>query len=412
MAAIPTQSDLQPFLKTEYLDKWETYNWGSSFYDICTKEYEDPTDLAFTMAGSLETGFGGGYTAISSGNDTLAAHGNPTGLSITITPAKVTQRVALPHEIFKLADTKLKAFGSLVDQRMNGAMKNLKKHIGRSFYGFHYGHICQASTGAGPTTAFVINPATIVTGVNIGKLFSVGDQIDAYTSLTAGSQSISGATITAVNVATNTLTLSASVTWSTGDYVFFAGCRGKEAYGLPEAVDNGTGGTDVYFGNARTTNPTLQSVVDTTAVAPSAALFNDLINTSANESMYTDMFCSVNARSKIANDLISANVHFQVDPSRGIKNLNVSYNDVVLNNGVVVHSDQWCPNTVAYLFDRKYMKLFVPSTMKTPDFMDEDGNKLSRIADKLSLEATLAFYYQLVFVRGNAGCRKTSMTGI
>ena len=121
-------------------------------------------------------------------------------------------------------------------------------------------------------------------------MFSVGDQIDAYTSLTAGSQSISGATITAVNVATNTLTLSASVTWSTGDYVFFAGCRGKEAYGLPEAVDNGTGGTDVYFGNARTTNPTLQSVVDTTAAAPSAALFNDLINTSANECTQT---CSV-----------------------------------------------------------------------------------------------------------------------
>ncbi len=410
--AIPTSAELAPFLKTDYLDKFEIFNWESSLYEAMTAEYQDPQDMAFTMVGSLETGFGGGYTAISSGNDTLADHGNPEGLQITITPAKLTQRVALPHEIFKLADNNVKAFGKLVDQRMNGAMRNLKKHVARQFWGSHFGHLAQDGTFSAPTAKFPINPATIVTGVNISKLFSKGDQIDVYTALSAGSQEVTGATIISVNVAANTLTLSSSVSWTTGSYVFFKNCRGKEMYGLPEAIDNGSVYVDTYFGNARTTNAQLQSTVDSTAVAPSAALFNNYINTSANESQFTNMFCSTNCRSKIANDLIAANVHFQVAPERGIKKLNVSYDDVVLNNGVVVKSDQWCPNTTAYLFNKEYLKLYVPSTMKKPDFMDEDGNKMSRIADKLSLEATLAWYAQPVFIRGNAGMRKTALTGL
>lgn len=409
--AIPTSTDLAPFLKTEYLDKWEIYNWGSSFYDTCTKEYSDPTDLAFTMQGSLETGFGGGYTAISSGNDTLADHGNPTGVLITITPAKLTQRVSLPHEIFKLADTNVKAFGNLVDQRMKGAMNNLKRHVSRQFFGSHFGHLAQTGTGATSTT-IPVNAATIVTGVNIGKIFSVGDQIDVYTALTAGTQEVTGATITAVNTAANTLTVTPSQTFGTASYIFFKNCRGKEVYGLPEGIDNGSGFTDSYFGNVRSTNAQLQSTVDSTAVAPSAALFNALINTSMNESTVTDMFCSTNVRTKVANDLITAQVRFDVDPNRGIKNINTSYNDVVLNNGVIVHADQWCQNKTAYLFNREYLKLYVPSTMKQPDFMDEDGNKLSRIADKLALEATLVWYLQLVMVRGNAGVKKTELTGV
>ena len=136
--------------------------------------------------------------------------------------------VQLTGQAISLSDTDAKAFAKAIDQEMDGLKTDLQKDMNRQVYGDGSGAIGTVSTAAAGTNSVVVSDA---------RLFQIGALVDL---VTLPSTVVAAArNITAINLATNTITLSgAAFTTVVGQIVVRNGSLGREITGLAAIVNN------------------------------------------------------------------------------------------------------------------------------------------------------------------------------
>ena len=160
--------------------------------------------------------------------------------------------VQLTGQSLRLVDKDFQAFISALDMEMEGLKNDLAKDLNRQIYGNGTGAIGTVSTVGANTTA------TVTSGI---QNFQVQEVVDVYvpaTLLADGAPKSVGVTITAVDAAAGTITVSPSVTWAAGDVVVRTGSANREWTGLAAIVNN----SGTLYNVDPNTYPIWKSVVD------------------------------------------------------------------------------------------------------------------------------------------------------
>lgn len=134
--------------------------------------------------------------------------------------------IQLTGQSIALSDTDPKAFAKALDNEIDGLKNDLQKDMNRQVYGDGNGAIGIASTAVVGTNNVVVSDA---------RLFQIGALVDLITlpsTVTAAARSITG-----INLATNTITLSGAVfTTAVGQLVVRNGSFGREITGFNSIV--------------------------------------------------------------------------------------------------------------------------------------------------------------------------------
>lgn len=127
-----------------------------------------------------------------------------------------------------LSDSDPKAFAKVLDQEINGVKTDVQKDMNRQVYGDGSGAIGIAATAVVGTNNVVVTDA---------RLFQKGALVDL---VTLPSTIVAAArTVTAINLATNTVTLSGAVfTTAVGQIIVRNGSLGREITGFKAIVSN------------------------------------------------------------------------------------------------------------------------------------------------------------------------------
>ena len=138
----------------------------------------------------------------------------------------------LSGQAMELADSNTQAFISALNLEKQGLTDDLLKDLNRAVYGTGNGAMGITSTvGAGTVPV-------ITSGM---QYFNVGDIVDVYTAanlLADSAPKATALTVTAVNAAATTITVSASVTFAAGDTIVRTGSANREWTGLGAICQN------------------------------------------------------------------------------------------------------------------------------------------------------------------------------
>ncbi len=267
------------------------------------------------------------------------------------------------------------AFVNLLNAEMEGLVAGAKANFARMLYGDGNGLICTVTS----------KKSDHQLAVNSAKSYFVGLKVKI------GATSPIETEITAVDVASKTITVSASLTSATfsgGEKVTIQGAEGNEIIGLAGIFD----GTSLY-GYTKSEEAYFSPYVkNVTATQLAESDIVDVIDSleESNDGKVNMILCSHKVRKSIA-ALMSA--------SRRIVNtaeIAAGYSSIIIND-VPVYADKFCPD------DRIYF-------VNTDDFSlnqlcdwawleDEGGRILKQVAGKAAYSATLVKYAELVCKR-------------
>ena len=286
-----------------------------------------------------------------------------------------------------LAETNAQAFMSALDGEMDGLKQDVSKDRNRIIYG----HKASAANNTNGILAKVTAGATSATqAVDNTQPFDIGMIVDLVvestgTPIAAGA----GLSITAINDAGSTITLSASVTTLTTTAIVRAGNYGQEPYGLSTLVNN-TG--TVHNINAATAgNEYWRSVVDsTTATLTEIAMISvcDNIRRRSGSGRPTAVFCSLGVRRAYFNVMTSLRRYNEPKEFAG------GLVGLTFNHGkeIPLVDDVDCPAKSAYFINEKQLKIF---RQKDWYFEDADGAILKWDTDYDRFQGLLKCYWQL-----------------
>jgi hypothetical protein len=164
--------------------------------------------------------------------------------------------IAVTGNSIELSKNDVQAFAASQDAIMTDGQKRLVSEINRQGLGKGTGQMSLANGAGVAATALIVDNALP---------FRRGMRLDLWTALPpalggAGTKEVSGATITAVNYNTNTLTLDSAQTWTDNDIIVLytvldnPPTGGKEITGV-QAICDTTAFSTTFEGLSVTTNP-------------------------------------------------------------------------------------------------------------------------------------------------------------
>jgi hypothetical protein len=161
--------------------------------------------------------------------------------------------VQLSGQSLRLVNKDFQAFISALNLEMEGLKTDLAKDLNRQIYGNSTGSIGTVSTVGANTVA------TVTSGI---QNFQVQELVDVYTPANLAADAApqqTGVTITAVDTAAGTITVSPSVTWVAGNVIVRTGSANREWTGLGAIVNN----SGILYNVDPATYPIWKAVVDT-----------------------------------------------------------------------------------------------------------------------------------------------------
>jgi hypothetical protein len=161
-------------------------------------------------------------------------------------------RVRMSGPTMELAATKPQAFANALTKEVEGIRTDLLKDTNRIFYGDGTGTMAVLTSSPAASTTFTV--ASI-------QYLNLGDVIDIFT-LPSTSKKV-GATITAINDATNTITVDSATTAASGDVVVRTGNLSREPNGLASIV----AASGLLYNVDPASEPVWKSIVDSTGGA-------------------------------------------------------------------------------------------------------------------------------------------------
>ena len=191
---------------------------------------------------------------------------NPGSLN-PVQPQVLARLVVWPFVItgsaIELSETNKQAFATSLDAQQKDNLSRIMSDLNRQSLNKGTGQMSLANGAGSPSNALIVDNALP---------FRRGMKIDSYVSI-GGAQQINGATITAVDYTTKTLTISPSQTWSDGSIIVKntvqdgAPTGGKELTGLQAMCDTTTYSSS-YEGVSVAANPEWIGNVISAGTAP------------------------------------------------------------------------------------------------------------------------------------------------
>jgi len=275
------------------------------------------------------------------------------------------------------------AFMKVIDFEVNGMVTGMKVNINRQLHNDGSGALCQVN---GTTTGIAIQ----VDGPGTNFL-EAGMNIDTYSARSGGTIGANSATISTVDSAVQ-ITLSASATMTNNYYVCREDSYSYEMMGLLGAIDDATY-VSTFQGLSRTTYPWMKS--------------NVLANGGTNRDLTLDLMQQASDEAEIDGGRISLIISnyalrrkyadMLVADKRYVNRLTLDGGFSALEYSAggepipfVVDRHAW-PNQIAFL-DESSLSLYRASDF---DWMDSDGNILSRVSGYDAYEAILYCYANL-----------------
>lgn len=298
------------------------------------------------------------------------------------------------------------SFVRATEGSMKGVTASLKRDINRQLWGTSDGVIA----GCGVTTASTLVALAATTTVVQMRQFVVGMTVDIGTvaQLAAGSGGrVYGSAITAVDQTAKTITISSAVTTAATDFVSRAGSGGagasqKELTGLQTIV----AATGTLFNVDPTVDPVWAAYVDATGGAISESGMAKVVqNIQINGGEWpTDGIGSDGVQRAFSNLLLSMK---RFPGSRELKGGYAAVDFAAAGPVIPIMYDRDAPAQKLYWLNRAHIFFGKASDW---EFMQEDGNVLSRVSAKDSYEYTLFLYADQFIDKRNAFGLQSGLT--
>lgn len=315
-------------------------------------------------------------------------------------------RIQINGQVIRAMKSDAGSFVRAIDSETKGLMTDLKRDVNRQCYNNVEGTIAQCGT---TTTSTTIVLAT-TTPLSAMRFFEIGMLVDIGTTA-APSTIAAGVSITAVDRANRTITVSGStVSTTSSHFITRAGSKAaagstNELIGLQAIVaDSGT----LYNVNP-TTQPVWRSTVNGNSGTLRAAtdnLFSKVLDDIYLEAGKSPNFI-VTSHGVLRN--YAAQLQSQkrftdtTDLKGGFSALTVSAGNVTLP--LVAERD--CPDSTAFLLNLDHV---FEHRMSDWEWMDLDGSVLNRVANVDAYEATMFIYHELTTDQRNAHGRINDLT--
>lgn len=300
-------------------------------------------------------------------------------------------RIKLSRPLIKATRDNAGAFARAMQVEVEGIKESLLFDGARQMvWGDGTGRIASVSTGATSTSQVVDD----VTHLRVGMYVDFYSSDGATKRNTAGERG--GVQITAINTTTKTLTLSASVATTTGDYVYREDSKGAEMMGLHGIIDDGTVSA-TFQGLTRSSNTWLKS--------------NLKGNSGANRALSLDLVDSAFFAGQIAGGYGFPTAIYS-RPQYAIKYAQLLQTDrrfsapvLTLDGGFKAVQYTGPGGTAPWIMDPfvRNNRIYMPHEpdlarweMTPVEFIDEDGSMWQRALDGTdAFEAVLATYQQV-----------------
>lgn len=314
-------------------------------------------------------------------------------------------RIQIDERVLKAARTHRGTFISVMNVETEGLAEDMKKDLNRQLFGDGEAVIATIGTGASSATQTLDAATTRVQQrqIEVGMVVDIGTATNADASAaSAVVQSVSFASLP------GTVTFTASVSTTTGDFIVRAGVgaggdpTGVEVTGLQQIADS----TGTLFNVSPTTDPRW-SAYEKGSVG---ALTDDALIAASQEVAYNsgenlDLFLTTNGvvRSYAASLAVQKRFANTLDLKGGFKGLSVGAG----NAEIGLTDDRDCPSGMVFGINSKHLMMHVAGDW---EWMDLDGAIWSRQANKPSYEATLFRFHELTTDRRNSLAKLTGVT--
>lgn len=301
-------------------------------------------------------------------------------------------RVHMSGQTMKLAEKNYQAFSSAMTEEMEGLKTDLAKDTNRILWGNQTGRLATLAAAAGANTF------TVTQGFKYLELDMVVDVMDVETLPATVAVS---RTITALNKAASTVTLSGAVMTATnGDFLVRAGNYAREPHGLESLVTNSTA---TLFNLSSTTEPLWQSEVSTAVGAISEGAMTAMCDTlRENGGRPTVIFSDLPSRRAYLNLLTTQRRFTNTQTFEGgHRGIAFSYDD-----DIPVVTDVDATTGAMYFLREPDFKIYQESDW---DWEDTDGNLWKWVTNFDAFEAMIKKYWEFAIQRRNT---QGLMTGI
>ena len=298
--------------------------------------------------------------------------------------------IRVTHPALIAAARDVGAFVRALGGEMEGIARDLKNDQNRMMFGFGNGVLGAANGAGAATTALVMMP---------GHRIKAGMVIDMYTAYAAGTQKLNSIAVSSVSG--NAVTLATASTWSTGNYAYREDSRGYEMMGLMGIVDDAskTSGIGAFvttlFNVSRSSYPEWNAIINEHPTNPGTAraLDADLLDTailnlrSEREGNPDIMITSPTQWRKIGSELARDRRFAETQTLHG------GY-EAWDWSGIPCIWDPDCrvdwegSNDMLYILE---MDTFTFLELADWNWMDEDGNVLSRVSGSATAPGLAAF---------------------
>ncbi len=314
-------------------------------------------------------------------------------------------RIQIDERVLKAAKTNRGAFINVMNVETEGLANDMKKDLNRQLFGDGEAVIATIGTGAASATQTLAAATTRVEQrqIEVGMVVDIGTATDADASAaSAVVQSVSFASLP------GTVTFTASVSTTTGDFIVRAGVgaggdpTGVEATGLQSIADS----TGTLFNVSPTTDPRWAAYEKGSV----GAITDDALIAMIQEIGYAsgsdpELLLTTNGvvRSYAASLAVQKRFANTLDLKGGFKGLSVGAG----NSEVGLTDDKDCPSGMLFAVNSKHLLMHVAGDW---EWMDLDGAIWSRQANKPSYEASLFRFHELTTDRRNSLGKLTGVT--
>lgn len=227
--ATQTLANIAGFLKQFYVPPIrEQLNNSSVLYYRAEKNEEDVAgeDLTARIPLFYKRNQGIGWRAV---GGTLPTAGRRDYVKATVAMTYLYGKIRIAGQAIKASRNNNYAFAKVVDTEVRGMVEGLKIEVNRALYG--------DGSGAMGKDTDTVHTNAVLFSVDDASRFEEGMLVDSFTAKTAGTQHLSGATITAVDRRNDKIAVDLVGTEAQNDFIFRAGSRGLVMMGLEGAVD-------------------------------------------------------------------------------------------------------------------------------------------------------------------------------
>lgn len=294
--------------------------------------------------------------------------------------------IQLTGQSMKLVDKNYQAFQSALEMELKGIKKDLARDLNRQCYGDGRGVIGSVTATTAGNTITVDRP----------DLFDKGMAVDYI--LANNTLSVSNRTVTAINTAAKTITISgaAIAAPAVGDYFVRTGNLNREWTGLASIVKD----TGILYNVDASLEPLWRSVVNNNSGTPTAL----------SESMLTKMADDIDTNGGDPSVIFTtkgvrrsyANLLMQQRQFVNTKEFTGGFGGLafITDRGEIpMVTDNMAPPGTTYFLDESAIKLYREEDWS---FMDEDGSKWARVPGYDAYGATLYQYSEIGTDRRNA----------